>query len=203
MNLHLAFAECWASSENYIHCECGGDYLTKREGGTLKIFFEMSDGADDWINNFRFFAVPCKPYKDMEKLWFAHRGFLKVWKAIEPHIASEIRAADVEKIEIVGYSHGAALAVLCTEYCAYNRPDIEVEGAGFGAPRVFWGIVPGEVKERLKNFKIVRNGADIVTHVPPRIFGFRHIGEMVKIGDSKRPFRAHFPEEYFSNLKGM
>ena len=203
MNLHKAFAECIANEKKYIHCESGGDYYTERNGGTLKIFFEWSDGREDWKSNFRFFAVPWKPYKNMKNLWFAHRGFLNVWKAIEPHIAGEISAADVRKIEIVGYSHGAALAVLCHEYCAYNRPDVELCGVGFGAPRVFWGIVPPAAKERLAGFQIVRNGADIVTHLPPAVFGFRHVGELVKIGTDKRPIKAHYPEEYLANLKGM
>ena len=203
MNLHKAFSECYALEEKYIHCECGGDYYTERDGDILQIFFKWSDGAEDWKSNFSFFAVPWKPYKNMKKLWFAHRGFLKVWKAIEPLIASEISAEDVRRIEIVGYSHGAALAVLCHEYCVYNRPDVEVIGAGFGAPRVFWGIVPQEVKERLAGFKIVRNGADIVTHLPPALFGFSHVGELVKIGTNKRPIKAHYPEEYLASLQGM
>jgi hypothetical protein len=203
MVLHKAFAECIAHEERYIHCENGGDYYTERDGKTLKIFFEWSDGKEDWRTNFRFFAIPWKPYKSMKKIWFAHRGFLTVWKAIEPHISSEIKAAGVEKIEIVGYSHGAAIALLCYEYCAFNRPDVELEGAGFGAPRVFWGIIPRDVKERVKGFKIVRNGTDIVTHLPPVVFGFRHVGKLVKIGTIKRPIRAHYPEEYLSSLKGM
>ena len=200
MNLHKAFCDTLSNKEKYISVENCGDYLTVRDGDTLKIFFEWSDGLTDWRNNFRFFAVPRKPYKNMKKLWFAHRGFLNVWKAIEPHIANEIKAADVRKIEVVGYSHGAALAVLCHEYCAYNRPDAEVIGAGFGAPRVFWGIVPREVKKRLAGFQIVRNGKDIVTHLPPALFGFRHVGELVEIGKGGL-VKDHYPEKYEIHLR--
>lgn len=184
----------------YIPVKSGGDYAVKREGDTVKIFFEWSDGREDWINNFKFLAIPWKPYKDMKHVWFCHRGFLKVWKGIEPHLLEYIEDPDVKRIEIVGYSHGAAIALLCYEYCRFNRPYIEVEGAGFGCPRVFWGFVPKSVKERFKNFKVIRNGNDIVCHVPPVIFGFRHISTVEKIGQNN-PIRDHFADEYLRNLQ--
>ena len=180
MNLYNAMKECLSAV--YTQVENAGDYAVKREGNVLKLFFEWSDGKEDWKNNFDF---PAKPYKHMENLWFCHRGFLKVWKSIEPYIAEEISNPEVNKIEIVGYSHGAAIALLCYEYCIFNRPECDVRGAGFGAPRVFWGFVPKSVKARFENFKVVRNGNDIVTHVPPAIFGFRHISKIVEIGESK------------------
>jgi hypothetical protein len=224
MRLYEAFGECLAAP--YIHCENGGDYYVRQEGDTVKIFFEWSDGKEDWKNNFDF---PIKPYKHMENLWFCHRGFLKVWKSIEPHVKPWINNPDVTKIDIVGYSHGAAIALLCYEYCIYNRPDAAVRGVGFGCPRVFWGFVPKEVKARFTRFTVVRNGRDIVTHVPPALFGFRHISTVLTIGkiDIKSAVkdlfygflirdraimreavmrligvRDHYPEEYTKNLKG-
>ena len=182
-----------------MHCEEDGDYLIKRDGDTLKLFFEWSDGLKDWISNLNF---PVKPYKNMEHTWHCHRGFLKVWKAIEPYVADHINNPNVKKIEVVGYSHGAAIALLCYEYCVFNRPDIEVEGAGFGCPRVFWGFVPKSVKDRFKNFKVVWNGKDIVCHVPPILFGFRHISTVVKVGKTN-PIKDHIYTEYLKNLKGV
>ena len=128
-------------------------------------------------------------------------GFLKVWKSIEPHLKSHIMNLDVREIEIVGYSHGAAIALLCYEYCKYNRPDCAIEGAGFGAPRVFWGRVPDVVRERCKSFKVVRCGRDIVTHVPPAIFGFKHISEVVEVGESVGLVADHYAEMYLDALK--
>lgn len=204
MNLFRAMIRCLGLAHKYIHCENGGDYYVERVDNTLKIFFECSDGKEDWLNNFRFFAIPWKPYKEMKQTWLCHRGFLKVWKSIKPHIEADISNPEIQRIEIVGYSHGAAIAVLCHEYCVFNRPDCEVEGVGFGCPRVFWGIVSRSVKERFKNFKVVRNGNDIVTHVPPVIFGFRHISEVVKIGrTSGNIVKDHYGSEYLKNLKGV
>lgn len=209
--LYQAFEQCLSAS--YQTVENNGDFSIQKVGNTLKLFFEWSDGKKDWRNNLRFFAIPRKPYKNMKHIWFCHRGFLRVWKSIEPYISQEILNPEIRKIEIVGYSHGAAIALLCYEYCAFNRSDIEVQGFGFGCPRVFWGIVPKSVKHRFKHFYVIKKGRDIVTHVPPRIFGFKHISPIISIGEYsmftyvKKFFLLlfgildHYPEEYLNNLK--
>ena len=146
MNLQQMFYQC--VNTKYIHTKNSGDYKTKKKGSTLYIFFECSNGATDWKNNFDF---PAKPYKRMGKtMWFAHRGFLKVWKSIEEEITPQILDPKIKKIITVGYSHGAALAVLCHEFIWYHRPDIRcnIEGWGFGCPRVFWGVRTKSLRER-------------------------------------------------------
>lgn len=201
MVLYDAFIECLSNKDKYVHVENDGDFFAELDGDTLKIFFEWSDDKADWLNNFRFIAIPWKPYSDMNVIWFCHRGFLKVWKIIKAYIEACIMNPRVKKIKIVGYSHGAAIALLCYEFCKFNRPDCEIEGVGFGCPRVFWGYVPKAVKERVKDFKVVRNGNDIVTHVPPAVFGYRHISELVEIGESKGLFDDHDSENYLEHLK--
>ena len=62
---------------------------------TLRIYFECSNGLTDWKNNFDF---PAKPYRDMQDKWYAHRGFLRVWKAIEPHLRDLIMDAHLPMI---------------------------------------------------------------------------------------------------------
>jgi hypothetical protein len=164
----------------------------------LNIYFEWSNGATDWKNNFDF---PAKPYRDMEDKWYAHRGFLRVWKAIEPHLKEAIMNPDIRYIHIYGYSHGAAIALLCHEYCKYHRPDINVYGYGFGAPRVIWGFPNKRVKKRFEGFLVIRNKRDIVTHLPPAIFGFRHY-RVKTIGDGHyNSIIAHHPEAYLAELE--
>lgn len=186
-------------SKNYITVENSASFCVERDGGTLRIYFEQSNGAVDWKNNLDF---PARPYRKMENMWFCHRGFLKVWKSIEPYIAGRICDLTVSKIEIAGYSHGAAVAILCYEYVKFKRPDVEASGVGFGCPRVFWGFASRKVKERFRGFVVVRNGRDIVTHAPPLLFGFRHVGEILTIGNGRSagPIKDHFPEEYEHNL---
>lgn len=174
-------------------------YSYERDGDTLYIYFEGSNGATDWKNNFDF---PAKPYRDMKNKWFAHRGFLTVWKTIEPYLQAEIYDLTVNKIVIGGYSHGAAIALLCHEYCKFNRPDVTIESYGFGCPRVVWGFMRKAVKERFEGFTVIRNGKDIVTHVPPAIFGYRHAGDMLKIGRNSgyKPIESHYPTKYLDEL---
>lgn len=182
----------------YKHTENDGSYCVKRSGDNLILLFEKSNGKNDWKNNFDF---PAKPYRDMKNLWFCHRGFLKVWKSIEPHISSYIMDESVKKIEIVGYSHGGAIAQLCYEYVKFNRPDVDVIGVGFGSPRVLWGFARKAVKERFKGFYVIRNGKDIVTHLPPSLFGFHHACYVVKVGKSNGFIKDHYKEEYQKALE--
>lgn len=186
----------------YTHLEEAASFAYERTRGTLYIYFEESNGATDWKNNFDF---PAKPYRRMEHKWYAHRGFLKVWKVIEPHLQAPICDPSVKHIIIGGYSHGAAIALLCHEYCKYNRPDVEVEGYGFGAPRVLWGFMRKAVKKRFEGFTVIRNGYDIVTHVPPALFGYRHVGTMVKVGRGKgyNPVASHYAHNYKTELRDL
>ena len=140
-----------------------------------------------------------------KRIWFAHRGFLRVWKEIEPSLAPEIADKSIEKIVLAGYSHGGALAMLCHEYVWYHRPELRerLEGYGFGAPRVFWGIKTKALKERWTRFLVIRNLDDIITHLPPWILGYSHMGKVLKIG--KRgvytPIQAHLAENILSELE--
>lgn len=182
----------------YINVENDGSYAVKRDGEKLTIYFEGSNGLTDWWNNFQF---PAKPYRNMENLWFCHRGFLKVWKSIEPYVASDILDVSITTIEVVGYSHGGAMAQLCYEYIKFNRPDVKVTGFGFGSPRVMWGFACKAVMDRFAGFVIVRNGRDIVTHLPPVFLGFRHVTTVTKVGESKGPILDHFPSRYRKALE--
>lgn len=200
MNLDIMFSKILQAE--YTHLEETASFAYEREGDTLYIFFEKSNGATDWKNNFDF---PAMPYRRMEHKWFAHRGFLKVWKVIEPHLQPVICDFSVKRIIIGGYSHGAAIALLCHEYCKYYRPDAEVRGCGFGAPRVLWGFASKAVKRRFDGFLVIRNGRDIVTHLPPGLLGFRHVGTLLEIGRGKgyNAVEAHYPENYQAELRDL
>jgi hypothetical protein len=191
----------------YTHTACDGDYAVQIQGDTLYLLFEWSDGAEDWKNNFNF---PVKPYKNMKPQWYCHRGFLKVWKAMRDDVEFTVNrllgiSPQVKNIKCVGYSHGAAIAVLATEDMVYLYGDkYTVSGYGFGAPRVLWGVVPKEVRERLKCFTTIRNIPDIVTHVPPILFGFHNAGTLLRIGEKGKytPIKAHYDSAYIEELKG-
>lgn len=181
--------------------EHAASFRVERKEEQLVIFFEKSNGAEDWKNNLDF---PAKPYREMNGVWFVHRGFLRVFKALEPYIAPQILDPKVKKILLSGYSHGAALCLLAHEYAVFHRPEIEgqIQGFGFGCPRTVFGLLPKSVAARFRNFTVVRNRGDLVTHLPPTIFGFRHVGRMLSVGGRFRysPIDAHRPENYLKEL---
>ena len=201
----------------YIHIEeNSADYALEEDdhGKTLFIFFQWSNGKEDWKNNFDFAA---EPYKDMDIPWKCHRGFLRVWKTIEPYIKDDILNLKYSKIRVVGFSHGAAIATLAHEYVWFNRPDLRQKtnendwglmSYGFGCPRVFFGRMSKKLKERWLTFAPIRNINDIVTHVPPVLFGYRHVTSVVKIGEKGKLIRyrwldcvsAHYPKNYELSL---
>ncbi len=203
MKLHSLLSECINTS--YHPSNGGSNFAVRRYLDTLYIFFEGSDGKEDWKVNFDF---PAKAYKRMGiTAWFAHRGFLDAWKKTEPHLEKLIADPSVHKIILVGYSHGAAIALLCHEYIWYHRPDIRdnIESCGFGCPRVIWGLPNKAVRSRWKGFSVIRNIDDIVTHLPPALFGYTHVGKMITVGSKGKYSRteAHYAENILAELKDV
>lgn len=196
--LHL-FEAC--ISAEYRHVEEDGSFSVKRENDRVTVFFEKSNGREDWRNNFAFSA---RPYRDMSEVWLCHRGFMKVFRALLVYLEEIFLDESVRSFCLVGYSHGAALALLSHEYILFHRPELagKVEGYGFGCPRVIAGHIPDALRKRLEGFVVIRNLDDIVTHLPPRIFGYSHVTRPVTIGKRGRYsiFAAHFDTSYIREL---
>lgn len=196
MTLSALFSACLSVS--YMEIGNTVNYAIKRDGNILYIFFEDSDGKTDWKRNLDF---PVKAYKRKdEKPWYAHRGFLRAWKEAEPALAPDILDEKIKKIVVAGYSHGGAIALLCHEYIWFHRPDLRqsLQGYGFGCPRVIWKAD----KTRWRNFLVIRNIDDLITHLPPAFLGFRHVGKMLKIGKRGNygPIEAHYAKNILREL---
>ena len=186
----------------YKEVENAGSYATETVGTSLYIYLESSNGVVDWKNNFDF---PARPYSDFSgSPWYAHRGFTRVFKSILPYLKNDILNTENERIVTVGYSHGAAIAVLVHEYIWYNRPDIRdsIDGYGFGCPRVIWGVPSAQKLLRWERFTVIRNIDDIVTHLPPIFTGYFHVGRMISIGERGKysSVDAHRAENILAEL---
>ena len=170
----------------------------------MRILFEKSHGLTDWLNNLQFHAAP---YREMNPVWQCHSGFLKVWKSVKPHLEERVRRAVGNRtpITVVGYSHGAALAVLCHEWVWYHNPTARrtLTGYGFGCPRVLYGCATPSLARRWERFYVIRNLDDAVTHLPPRVMGYCHVGNLITVGEDGRysPMDAHRPENYQRELE--
>ena len=185
----------------YKNVENGGSYAVFRRDETLYVSFEKSNGAEDWINNLSYHAVSRGRSDDV---WYCHEGFLTVFNSVLPYIQPYLADESVRIIITVGYSHGAALALLFHEQVYQTRKDIRDNcfSFGFGCPRVVFGTVKDEGL-RWRNFYMIRNGSDAVTHLPPRSLGYRHVGKLIRIGrvDKYGGIEAHKAENYINELK--
>lgn len=173
------FDACLAA--DYSGSEGGVDLAIRRVGRHLYIFFEHSNGHADWRSNIDF---PARAHTGGCSSFRAHRGFLRAFDVAKERLEGVILDENVSRITLVGYSHGAALALLATEYAFCTRPDLRehIEGFGFGCPRVIFGRVGVESEGAFSFFTVVRNINDIVTHLPPSILGYHHVGRMLEIG---------------------
>ncbi len=186
----------------YEQAGVSASYARRRIDDTLYLFFEGSDGENDWRRNLNFPAVP---YKRMNApIWYAHRGFLSVWKELEDVLAPAIADDSIRQVVIAGYSHGAAVAMLCHEYVWFHRSDLRqsLQGYGFGCPRVFWGVRVPAVLQRWERFTVVHNIDDIVSHLPPSILGYSHVGQLLRIGAAGKysPVEAHLAKNILREL---
>lgn len=222
------FYEC-AYVGNYKQAGNFVTYKFVEEGSTLYIYFEGSNEMLDWVRNFLFKKVP---YKDIDVKFRVHQGFLQAWKEVEDIIVAKVTERATKeslnrktkklvtkeyylwkKIIVVGYSHGGALSGLAHEAIWYHRPDLRENGLygyGFESPRFYAGLrVKKELKERWSNYTVIRTNNDLVTHCPPALFNYCHVGKMLKIkGDSslvknKLPkcIKSHFPNVVLDALK--
>lgn len=197
MKLSSLFLRCL--NIEYSTYENGASFAIDIICDSLYIYFEHSNGIVDWKNNLDF-------PKRCGGCFCYHRGFLRVWNGIKDKVLKYIENPSFKKIYIVGYSHGAALAVLCYEMAYRVRGDIRSSlfGYGFGCPRVLWGFGRKRAKSIWNGFLVVRNIDDIVTHVPFAFWGYYHVGEMLKIGARGRYsiVDAHKPENILKEIKG-
>jgi hypothetical protein len=191
-----------------------GDDFQYFYDGERTIYFQCSSSDADWRKNLDFFPIPVKPYKGCT--WYAHRGFVKVWKSVRDTILPIVKEIYSNGFvpRIVGYSHGAAIAALAHEDIIFNielgkQEDIFIndveqnhfypETLVFGCPRVVW--LSKSVAWRfdsIDNYQVI---GDMVTHMPPKLFGYRDFGTKIKLGNwfPIWPWR-HEPKNYLRYL---
>jgi triacylglycerol lipase len=141
-----------------------------------------------------------------------HLGFKKAIDTIWPRLELEPNAlAAGRTIWFCGHSLGAALATLAADRYAKTRGVCT-----FGCPRVGDRAFATAFGAKLagRSLRYV-NHNDIVTHVPPPLFGYKHVGEGRFIARDgtiapNPPVLAHFfaelfgrPETLLENIDGL
>lgn len=179
----------------------GVNYAFVEFSDTLYIFFEASRQPIDWKMNFDF-------KHKLYKMFKVHRGFLKCYSQVRNIILDKIYNNDYDKIIVVGYSHGASLCTLAIEDINYHFSNKEIVGYAFESPRAI------KCKKKYKylwdNLTIIRCNQDLVTHLPPKLFGYSDVGHMLKIkGNTKlvkgwwipKCIKSHYPDVVYDGLK--
>lgn len=177
------------------------NYAFVEQGKTLYVYFQGSNSITDWVRNFLF-------TEKVYKMFRVHKGFFSAYSEARNMLLDKIYERDENgdykwlQIIIVGYSHGGALCQLFLEDCVYHRHDIKdcIKGYAFETPRCL--KVPKKYRHLWDNLIVIRNGCDLITHLPPAIFGYHHLGTMVKIkGDTKlvenkmpKCIKYHYPQ---------
>ncbi|MDR0293902.1 MAG: lipase family protein [Oscillospiraceae bacterium] len=184
--------------------QSGVQYFLRRDGDTLWITFRGSDSPRDWKTN----LSVCKkgiPYDNTETKIRVHTGFLNAYKStcVRSLILAEI-TPDTHYIKISGHSLGAALAVLCAVDVQYNFPGRDIEVFLFGCPRVGNRAFALSYNKRVDKTVRVENGNDIVTKVPPALWGYRHVGARLHVGAPRLAglyvARDHYPHRYYAGV---
>lgn len=106
-----------------------------------------------------------------------HSGFdwhvSKIW----PEIIKDLKFAKEKNLDIwfTGHSLGAGMATILASKCRYdeNLPN-PVQVFTYGSPRVGWRKYVNDLS--INHVRWVNNN-DVVTYVPPALFGYKHHGK--------------------------
>ena len=160
-------------------------YAFLEKNDNLYIFFQGSNGVLDWVFNFLF-------TKKVYKQFRVHRGFLHCYQQVRDIMLDKIYAKSYDEVIVVGYSHGGALCQLAIEDIKYHFPNQKHIGYAFESPRCI--KTPKKYKYMWNNLYVVRNGCDLITHLPPRLFGFDDLGAMIHIKGDTSLVKNHLPK---------
>lgn len=176
--------ETIGDSVNYAFVD--DDFDKNKNPRTLYIYFQGSNSITDWVENFMFTK---KVYKEFR----VHKGFYRAYSQVRDIVLNRVYNSMYKKIVVVGYSHGGALCQLALEDLVYHFPELDISGVAFETPRCL--KVKKKYRDRWKNLITVRDGTDIVTHCPPKIFGYTDLGTRIKIkGDTSLVNKWYIPK---------
>lgn len=173
----------------------GVQYRVEVTDSAAYLIFQYTASDSDWLFNF---AWPPMPYRDQPIKWRCHWGFATLWKSARDTIMQEIFEATVfnpqRQIVIIGISQGAALATLAHEDMYFHGYDPVTYA--FASPRVLW-LPKKEIRARFDGLNVINRRGDIVTMLPPWLFGFRHVGHVKRIGRPAIPWWTYHTFEAY------
>jgi len=151
---------------------------------TFLITFDASVDAQDWLTDLFFFkkVMPYKGHEDSPVRM--HGGYAAGWLTVRDGVHAAFRASKLTKIFVCGYSMGGGLApigALDMQYTFNLGPD-QIKCLSGDGPRVMNKAGMKSYNKRVPNTIRSKIGNDIVTKVPPSLWGFRHVAKQYHVG---------------------
>jgi len=172
----------------------------------LIVTFQGSDSSIDWGKvNFRLWKKVI-PYNNVNPKILVHAGFINAYKSVREFLLIRVKESGLKEVWCFGHSLGGAMATLASVDFQYNFPGLAVKVVTFGSPRVGNKAFQTSYMHRVpENIRVV-NGNDPVTRLPPKPFGYEHVGECLHVGDKFRWWkfwgaRDHNLNKYKDNIQ--
>ncbi|WP_218563860.1 lipase family protein [Marinospirillum perlucidum] len=197
------------SRDRYFFSDPETDTQAFLVGDARKIIlaFRGTEGKlADWATDARIFK---RQWTQAQPLGAVHRGFYSalssLWEALEEEVA-HLRTNN-QSLWITGHSLGGALASLAAATFELQHPQQGVNGVyTFGQPRIADQEFSQNYNKLLKerSFRCVNNN-DVVTRVPPQIFGYSHVGKLLYFdadGELQRDNSLSWWARFWDRLEG-
>lgn len=171
------------SRDNFFFSDSGTHTQAFVAGDTKKIIisFRGTEGKiADWVTDIKVFK---ETWTEANPLGDVHNGFNSALSSIWNDVFDEINTlrTNNQTIWLTGHSLGGALATLAAATFELQQPHVGINGVyTFGQPRIANHKFLRNYNEILKTrtFRCVNNN-DVVTRVPPQIFGYSHVGKLM------------------------
>ncbi len=165
--------------------------------------FRGTDELADWLDNVNVKSMP-GPFGEV------HRGFYEALMDVWPNMRQAIRQIREEEsprrpLWLAGHSLGGAMATIAASMLADDdEPFFGVYT--FGSPRCgdkeFARVYRNDGPQQ-RTFRF-QNNNDIVTRVPARVMGYRHVGQLVYISEDQKLVRdVGFWYRFLDTVEGV
>ena len=183
---NISFQNQNITAIDMLHSDTGTEVAVVLTNDAINVVFRGTDSDSDWNINFDY---------DQEEYRFGlngkvHSGFQNatfnddILGFVENTIEEATEAFPNKALRFLGHSKGAAEATLLASYFATLDPGNRIQVFNYGGPRVGNLDFKNSLRE-IENLTIwhVVNDKDIVARLPPKEWGFLHVGHLLFLRD--------------------
>ncbi len=202
----MTYYEHWLSlKEGRWNTEESTDTQFKVEYDSLQkilyVSFQAAHSKKDWLILFHFWKKHFPKKHFLRKIHSVHYGIYKKYLSVKSYLFDCIDLYKPKKLIIRGYSKGASIGLLFTADLSINKKDQEKETIVFAPLRIFSWFTP---KNLFLNTINIKNRGDVVTHLPPFIFGYKQVGKRFYLSKKRFPLpKYHDDDLYEKELRDL